>query len=136
MAVGLLSFPQGGGAPVYGQVDYGGTSLASPLVAGTVTAAQQGQAVPFGFINPVLYKLYATNAYYATLPLSSHSPAVDRGTYCPAAACGLNALTTFDDQSLNMGGYTGQVTLPGYDNMTGVGTPNGPAFIQQLRELG
>jgi hypothetical protein len=41
-----------------------------------VTAAQQGQAVPFGFLNPVLYKLSSTNAYNATLPLNSSSPAL------------------------------------------------------------
>jgi len=41
----------------------------------------------------------------------------------------------FDDQSDAVAGYTGQVTLPGYDNMTGLGTPNGPAFISALRKL-
>src|SRR5579875_2106775 len=64
MAVGILSFPKGG-KPVYSETDIGGTSEASPLVAGIVTAAQQGQAVPFGFINPTLYKLNKTNAYNA-----------------------------------------------------------------------
>ncbi len=49
--------------------------------------------------------------------------------------CGLWALTTFDDQSSGMFGYTGQVTLPGYDNMTGVGTPAGAAFISGLRSI-
>jgi hypothetical protein len=29
---------------------------------------------------------------------------------------------------------TSHVTLPGYDNMTGVGTPNGPAFVRRLRQ--
>ena len=43
------------------------------------------------------------------------------------------ALTTFDDQNPNMFGYTGQVTLAGYDNMTGLGTPNGQAFINALK---
>jgi hypothetical protein len=28
------------------------------------------------------------------------------------------------------------VTLPGYDNMTGVGTPAGQAFIAGLRSIG
>jgi hypothetical protein len=32
-----------------------------------------------------------------------------------------------------MKGYTGQVTLSGYDTMTGLGTPNGQAFITALR---
>ena len=35
-----------------------------------------------------------------------------------------------------MKGYTGQVTLPGYDNMTGLGVPNGQIFIRDLRKLG
>jgi subtilase family serine protease len=134
-AVGVLTFPKGGGAPVYGQSDIGGTSLAAPLVAGLVTAAQQGQAAPFGFLNPVLYKLHGTGAYHDTLPMTSRSPAAQRAVYCSPAVCQLNALITADDQNPAMIGYTGQVTLPGYDNMTGLGTPNGPAFIRHLREL-
>lgn len=135
MAVGLLTFHKKGGPPTYHQVTFGGTSVAAPLVAGMVTAAQQGQAVSFGFLNPVLYKLHGTTTYGRTLPLTSHSPVLYRGTYCPAATCGLPLVTRFDDQNPNMYGYTGQVTLPGYDNMSGLGTPNGPAFIQHLREL-
>jgi hypothetical protein len=34
-----------------------------------------------------------------------------------------------------MPGYAGQVTLPGYDNMTGVGTPAGQSFVTGLRKL-
>lgn len=100
-----------------------------------VTAAQQGQAVPFGFLNPVLYKLVGTGAFYDTLPMTSHSPALDRAVYCPGALCQLNALVSADDQDPGMIGYTGQVTVGGYDNMTGVGTPDGPSFIQHLRQL-
>jgi len=45
------------------------------------------------------------------------------------------SLITFDDQNPNMPGYTGQVTRKGYDNMTGIGTPNGQTFINALRKL-
>jgi subtilase family serine protease len=131
-AVGLLTFPTGGGTPTYHQTLLGGTSLAAPLVAGMVTAAQQGQPAPFGFLNPVLYKLYRTDAYHDTLPLTRHSPALYRAVYYPNAGPHVNALITSDDQDPII---TSQVTLPGYDNMTGVGTPNGPAFIQHLRQL-
>jgi subtilase family serine protease len=131
-AVGTLTFPKGGGTPAYSETLIGGTSLAAPLVAGMVTAAQQGQPAPLGFLNPMLYKLYGTDAYHRTLPLTSHSPAQQRAIYCPAAICQRNVLVTFDDQSPSI---TSQVTLPGYDNMTGVGTPNGPAFIRHLRQL-
>ena len=33
----------------------------------------------------------------------------------------------------SMAGYDGQVTLPGYDNMSGIGSPSGQAFISALR---
>ena len=35
-----------------------------------------------------------------------------------------------------MAGYTGQVTAAGYDNMTGVGRPDMPNFITDMRRLG
>jgi subtilase family serine protease len=141
MALGLLSFKKGS-QPAYHQIPIGGTSESSPLVAGIVTAAQQGQKTAFGFINPAVYKLYRTSAYFGTLPLTSHSPALDRGVECDIAIfanlCGkppVQTLMTFDDQNPKMKGYTGQVTLKGYDNMTGVGTPDGPKFIAGLRKV-
>ncbi|HEY3735662.1 MAG TPA: protease pro-enzyme activation domain-containing protein [Streptosporangiaceae bacterium] len=135
MAVGILSFSKGS-PPAFGEILIGGTSLATPLVAGMVTAAQQGLSAPFGFANPVLYKLSGTGAYHDALPLGSTSPSSYRGTFCDAATCRANLLTTFDDQSERMAGYNGQVTLPGYDNMTGLGTPNGQNFIKGLHSLG
>jgi subtilase family serine protease len=117
---------------VYVEETFGGTSEASPLVAGMVIAAQQGQPAPFGFINPALYKLVNTSALYDTLPIGAYHTTAYRGVFCPTDTCGAPLLTTFDDQSLSMPGYTGQVTLPGYDNMTGVGVPNEPAFITAL----
>jgi subtilase family serine protease len=133
MAVGLLDFPSDGSAPTYGETDIGGTSLAAPLVAGIVTAAQQGQAKPFGLINPAIYQLAGTSAVHDALPITSSTPTADKGVWCGADACGLEALTTFDDQSLDMFGYTGQVTLKGYDNMSGIGSPAGQSFITALR---
>jgi subtilase family serine protease len=142
--VGLLKFS--GNKPTFFEESIGGTSESSPLVAGMVTAAQQGQAVPFGFINPVIYKLNGTSAFYDTLPLTSHSPALYRGVECDLfeffniclgpKANRIPSLTTFDDQNPHMKDYTGQVTVPGYDNMTGLGTPDLPNFIRDLRRLG
>jgi subtilase family serine protease len=135
-AVGYLTFHnKSGKPPTYSQFPVGGTSEAAPLVAGMVTAAQQGQPASFGLVNPALYQLAGTSALYDALPLTSSSPAAYRGVACPPHDCGLWALTTFDDQSTGMFGYTGQVTLPGYDNMTGVGTPAGAAFISGLRSI-
>jgi hypothetical protein len=69
------------------------------------------------------------------LPLTSRSPAGFRGVFCGVPDCPFQALITSDDQSASLFGYTGQVTLSGYDNMTGLGTPNGAGFISALRKL-
>jgi subtilase family serine protease len=130
-AVGTLAAE--GSKTVYSEQDVGGTSVSSPLVAGMVIAAQQGQRTPFGFIDPKIYRLVKTSALYDTLPVGGYHDSSYDGVFCPADTCGLPILTTSDDQSPAMFGYTGQVTLRGYDNMTGVGAPNEPAFIRALR---
>jgi subtilase family serine protease len=144
--VGMLKFSSG--KPTFFQESIGGTSESSPLVAGMVIAAQQGQKIPFGFINPAIYQLNGTKAFYDTLPLTSSSPPLYRGIECDllvfvniclgpkTTTHRIPSLTTNDDQSPSMKGYTGQVTLPGYDNMTGLGVPNGQVFIKALREVG
>lgn len=117
-----------------------GTSLSAPLVAGMVVAAQQGQAKPFGFLNPALYKLAGTSALYDTLPVTSKDPVLWRTVVCPSTVSfclpDTDTLWLTDDQSPSVPGYSGQVTAKGYDNMTGVGVPNGQAFITALRKLG
>jgi subtilase family serine protease len=135
-AVGYLTFhKKHHKPPTYSQFPVGGTSESAPLVAGMVSAAQQGQATSFGFVNPALYQLAGSSALNDTLPVNSGSPAGYRGVACSPHDCGIWALATFDDQSSKMPGYTGQVTLPGYDNMSGIGTPAGPAFISGLRAI-
>jgi subtilase family serine protease len=129
--VGLIGFKNH--QPVYTQSDIGGTSLAAPLVAGMVAAAQQGQAHAFGFLDPALYTLANTTAVHQVLPLNGSSPALWRGTVCGSRTCGEQVLTTFDDQSPAMFGYTGQVSRKGYSNMSGIGSPNGQMFITALR---
>ncbi len=133
-AVGLLSFDKSGQPNGFFEIPIGGTSLASPVVAGMVAAAQQGHR-PFGFINPALYKLAGTTALHDPRPVTAATPARYHGVACDVAMCGLLSLTTFDDQSFSMLFYTGQVTRVGYDTMTGVGTPNGQTFIKALRKL-
>jgi subtilase family serine protease len=133
IAVGMLDFSSK--PPKFAETELGGTSESTPLIAGLVTAAQQGQSKPFGFVNPALYKLARTSAYFDALPLTSHSPTLYRAALCPSLTCAFLTLATFDVQSRNMFGYTGQVTLKGYDNMSGLGTPDGPKFIKALRAV-
>jgi subtilase family serine protease len=120
----------GGGR--YKTFDLGGTSLACPLVAGVVADAQQGQAAPFGFIDPLLYSLAGTAAFDDVLPMHGSAPAVDRAAVAPESTSGWGhpASEDFDAQ---ISGDTSQVTARGYDTMTGLGTPNGTAFIDALR---
>ena len=109
--------------------------MAAPLVAGIIADAQQGQHEAFGFTDPVLYRLNGTPALHDILPSTSRTPALFRGEVCGAQFCHRALLFTFDDQNPSMPFYTGQVTLKGYDNMTGIGTPRGQRFIRALRRL-
>ncbi|MFE9448042.1 protease pro-enzyme activation domain-containing protein [Streptomyces sp. NPDC006739] len=122
----------GNGRPgPYRTVPNAGTSLACPLVAGLVADAQQGRRSAFGFIDPLLYHLAGTRAFHDALPVTASTPGQDRGAY--VAGDGSVGLDVFDSQER---AYTGQVTAKGYDTMTGVGTPNGAAFIAGLRAGG
>jgi subtilase family serine protease len=133
-ATGLLEFPTNK-PPVFYKILVGGTSMASPLVAGMIADAQQGQRTAFGFTDPVLYRMTGTAAIHDILPSNSRVPGLYRGEVCTPSFCGVVSLITFDDQSYSMQGYGGQVTLKGYDNMTGIGTPNGDKFLRALRRL-
>lgn len=108
-----------------------GTSLSCPLIMGLVADAQQGQRSAFGFINPLIYRLAGTLAFHDILPVTASMPEQDRDAYTagtgPLTSTGLDV---FDSQER---AYTQQVTAKGYDTMTGVGTPNGAAFIAALR---
>ena len=137
MTVGLLTSRQSGMQSY--TIEDGGTSLSTPLVAGMVADAQQGHA-PFGFLNPVFYRLAGTPAFHDLLPMTAHTPARYRAVVCGTSQFSCNfesntpVLILFDDQQRGPNG-TSQVTLRGYDNMTGLGSPNGRAFIASLRRL-
>jgi subtilase family serine protease len=107
-----------------------GTSLATPLIAGLVADAQQGQPSPFGFVNPLLYQLAGTSALHDILPVTAALPPPDRAAYEAPSDGSVSGVDVFDSQERPA---TGQVTAKGYDTMTGIGTPNGAAFIAGLR---
>ncbi|MGW2649089.1 S53 family peptidase [Streptomyces sp. NPDC001393] len=131
MLTGYIESTSNGNPGPYRTVPNAGTSLACPLIAGLVADAQQGQKSAFGFINPLLYHLAGTHAFHDVLPVTASTPQQDRGAY--VAGDGSVGLDVFDSQER---AYTGQVTARGYDTMTGVGTPNGAAFIAGLRTNG
>jgi subtilase family serine protease len=132
----LLGLLTGKRDNVYTNMAIGGTSEASPLVAGAVAAAQQDESSSFGFLDPLLYGLSGTDAFHTTLPVTSTTRpfyrSVDLPTTVPARLKRkYQAISLFDDQASYM--ETNQVTRPGYDTMTGLGTPNGADFRAALR---
>src|SRR5581483_3444591 len=109
----------------YGEYRIGGTSLATPLLAGFVANVQQAVGSRIGFANPYIYALaHAPGAYYDVTPQG------DAGNVRSDYVNGLNAkdgivnsVWTFDqDSSLTTGA--------GWDDVTGVGTPNFGALVQ------
>jgi subtilase family serine protease len=133
----------------YDQFKEGGTSLASPLLAGVIADAVQAAGVSFGFLNPVLYKAYVqTPAAFNDIlpPANPDSAAVIRVDYgntvdpSDGYVVSLRAINyagpeTYCDATGNCA--TRLVTLttaPGYDSLTGLGSI-GNKFISTLSKF-
>jgi subtilase family serine protease len=145
--IGLTqTFPDG---VRYGQFKEGGTSLASPLLAGVIADADQAAGAPLGFLNPILYKASTESktAFHDVMPPASpNSAAVIRVDFANTvnASSGyvvsLRAINyagpeTFCDATGNCA--TRNVTLttgPGFDSLTGLGSIGG-AFISVLSKF-
>ena len=144
-ATGMLvgetqTFPNG---VYYDQYRIGGTSVASPLLAGVVARADETAGHALGFLNPKLYSLYGnSSALDDVLPAGKQdmsradfvnsvdasqgflysSRIIDYEGQEQFCADGANQCAT-RDVALN--------TAPGFDNMTGLGAP-GNDFVQTL----
>jgi subtilase family serine protease len=147
LLIGLTQqFPNG---TYYAQFKEGGTSLASPLLAGVIADADQAAGGPLGFLNPVLYNSYTkTPAAFNDIvpPASPLSTAVIRVDYANTqdASDGylvsVRAITyegpeTYCDGTGNCA--TRDVTLTtakGYDSLTGLGTI-GSNFISAMKKF-
>ncbi|HEY3751265.1 MAG TPA: S53 family peptidase [Pseudonocardiaceae bacterium] len=108
----------------YDQFRLGGTSLASPLMAGMMADADQLDHFHHGFINPLLYHFTAhTNAIHDVLPENTGVVRVDFANSVDASGGLITSVRTFNDPD--------QVihTTRGYDDVTGVGSPNGLLFL-------
>jgi hypothetical protein len=112
----------------------GGTSLATPLVAGIVADAEQGQRKNLGFLNPLLYSLAGSAVFHDILSLSPSDPQVDRAFYTPDVnyinhkyAEGYRVgVTNAQDVS-----GTHQVTAPGLRHDDRTGHPERPGVHQR-----
>ncbi len=126
------TFPDGA---YYDEYRIGGTSLSSPLFAGTLALAEQLAKHEFGLVNGALYSNYGTSAFTdikspAELGLTAAQSGVVRVDY----SNGIDATAgTFNTERLFS--YDSGLTIhtvAGYDNVTGVGSPNGAAFLAAL----
>ena len=119
----------------------GGTSLASPLFAGVLAIVNQARfaagKTAVGFVNPALY------AMQVGLPGTSTAPIIDvRAPKSPTALLRgylgnlnevrlvtMNSNVAPDNTTVIEGVDTSLLTTKGYDEGSGLGTPNVPALI-------
>jgi subtilase family serine protease len=108
----------------YSEYRIGGTSLASPLIAGLQALAQQANGFPLGFANPAIYDRYGTSSFHDVTdhPYGAGTTLadvrVDFANEVDASDGLLTSLRTLGkDSSLS--------ATRGYDDVTGVGSPTG-----------
>jgi kumamolisin len=90
----------------------GGTSAATPLVAGLLTLinAARAPAPRVGYLTPVLYQ-------------------AGPGTSVTVGAAGCTDVTSGENKTATIGGFSAG---PGYDAVSGWGTPNGKSLLEIL----
>jgi subtilase family serine protease len=118
------TFPDG--SVKYSEYRLGGTSLACPLIAGIMALANQAAGHPLGFANPVLYRLAGSAAFNDVVSPAS-TVAMVRTNYVNGvdASNGLAYVLRTANQTLSL------KTTPGYDDVTGLGTPAG-SFLAKV----
>ena len=112
------TFPDG--TAKYSEYRIGGTSLASPIFAGIMALANQAAGHPLGFANPLLYSL-AGSASFRDVVSPASTVAVVRVDFNNSvdASGGTTTSLRTANQTLSL------ATTPGWDDVTGVGTPTG-----------
>ena len=117
------------GSQVYDEYRIGGTSLASPLYAGMFALAEQKAGHEFGLANPVLYGTRAASIDITKNDRDAY-PGDVRSDYVNGVDAGNGYAYTaryFDaDEQLTIH------VRPGYDDVTGVGVPNGQSWLDAV----
>jgi len=111
------TFPDG--SVKYDEYRLGGTSLSSPIMAGIMALADQKAGRVHGFANPFFYKKASSGAFNDVVNPSS-TVAVVRTNFNNGvdASAGLSYRLRTMNQTLSL------MTTTGYDDVTGLGTPN------------
>ena len=139
------TFPSG--KAKYGQTRYGGTSLASPLLAGVIADADQASIAAggsyVGFINPAIYRLDTESGAIDDIVsggLQAQFRVDHASTYVPKAKGVIDSFreityggdVTYCDETGNCETRPLTQTVgEGYDSLTGLGSI-GPNFITDL----
>jgi subtilase family serine protease len=133
------TFPNG---VYYDQYRIGGTSVASPLLAGVIARADETAGHPLGFVNPKLYSLSGDSSAIDDV-LAAGKQDMSRSDFANSvdASNGFLFSTRIVDYEGGEHFCTDDGTCfhrpvalnvtPGYDNMTGLGSP-GDDFIARL----
>jgi subtilase family serine protease len=115
----------------------GGTSVASPVFAGIEADAQQAAGFALGFANPAIYQRYRTSAFH---DVTDHpfGPQVQlyevRNNYTDPDTKTGPLVTYLRALGINGEGAAALHAVPGYDDATGVGSPN--YYIQSFEGYG
>lgn len=140
------------GLSIYTTTRYGGTSLASPLLAGVIADADQASGTPLGFINPDIYKMDTADPSSIYSITSAGNQAMYREDY--AGPLGLDLTDSAGDTATGAVAQYRELYFPGpetycddtgncatrpntqtwasgYDSLTGLGSP-GANFIATL----
>lgn len=102
----------------------GGTSLSSPLFAGVMALADQAAGTKLGFVDPALYRLFTKDpSAFRDPDTTAPVTGVVRTNYVNnVSGTTQTVLRTFNNLATLK-------ALPGYDDSTGLGSPNGLAFL-------
>ena len=120
-----------GGGTGFAEAGYGGTSVAAPLFAGLQADAQQAAGYPIGFANPELYAASQRAGLHAFRDITDHP-----GGQTYAAAIGGGTAGGVPQGSLfTLGSDWTLHAVPGYDTVTGIGSPT-PRYLTSLRRPG
>jgi subtilase family serine protease len=116
------------GTQAYDEYRIGGTSLASPVIAGVQALAQQAHhGLPIGFANPAIYQRYGTSSYHDVTdhPLGTGQDlAVVRNDFANTQDAADGIITSLR----SLGKDSSLSAVVGYDNVTGVGSP-APGYV-------
>ncbi len=127
---GLVQTAAGaGGVPVVTRHSVGGTSVASPVLAGALAVIAERNGGRLGFLNPSLYRVGKRAVRPVGPPGNPAVSAMVSFANFHDAGGGINV-------ALLTGGEYGTLTVRrGYDDVTGLGSPSASALAKRLRRM-